>query len=110
MKKLYHSASLLLLVPVILLAGCSGNKTEAKKEQEVVQEVKKPVIIGNETSLLLKDLAENGDYVNSNVFPSLIKASVVHECLDKNIHVIDLRASDKYSKGHIKGSVSKKFE
>jgi len=95
----------------MLLSGCSGNKTEAKKETPVVvQEVKKPVLIGNETALLLKDLKENGDYVNSNVFPSLIKASIVNESLDKNIHVIDIRSSKQFSEGHIKGSVNKRFE
>ena len=36
--------------------GCSGNKTEVKKEAAVVQEVKIPVKVGNETALLLKDL------------------------------------------------------
>ena len=74
------------------------------------QEVKTPVVIGNETSLLLKDLEENGDYVNSQVFPSLIKASIVNESLGKNILVIDLRSSKLFSEGHIKGAVNKKFE
>jgi rhodanese-related sulfurtransferase len=109
--KLIYSLSLIAFPAAMLLTACSGNKTEAKKEATVVvQEVKKPVVIGNETSLLLKDLKENGDYVNSNVFPSLIKASVVHESLYKNIHVIDLRSSKQFSEGHIKGSVNKRFE
>lgn len=66
--------------------------------------------IGNETSLLLKDLEENGDYVNSQVFPSLIKASIVNENLNKNLLVVDLRSSKQFSEGHIKGAVNKKFE
>ena len=94
----------------MILSGCSGNKKEVKTETTVVQEVRKPVIIGTETALLLKDLRENGDYVNSNVFPSLIKASAVHESLDKNIHVIDLRSSKQFSEGHVKGAVNKRFE
>jgi rhodanese-related sulfurtransferase len=60
--------------------------------------------------LLLKDLQENGDYVNSQVYPSLIKASIVRESLDKNILVVDLRSSKQFSEGHIKGAVNKKFE
>lgn len=109
--KLLNSFPLIVLPVAMLLSGCSGNKTEAKKESPViVQEVKKPVVIGIETSLLLKDLKENGDYVNSNVFPSLIKASIVHESLDKNIHIIDLRSAKQFSEGHIKGSVNKRFE
>lgn len=66
--------------------------------------------IGNETSLLLKDLEENGDYVNSQVFPSLIKASIVNENLNKNLLVVDLRSSKQFLEGHIKGAVNKKFE
>ncbi len=110
MKKLLSGLGLVSLILLSVLSGCSRNKTEAKKESVVVTEVKKPVVIGNETLLLLKDLKENGDYVNSNNFPSLIKASIVNESLGKNIHIIDLRSSSKYKEGHIKGSVNKKFE
>jgi rhodanese-related sulfurtransferase len=110
MKKFYYPAYLITLLVILLSTGCSGNRTEVKKQTVIVQEVKKPVVIGNETSLLLKDLMENGDYVNSQVFPSLIKASVVKENLDKNILVIDLRSSKHFSEGHIKGSVNKRFE
>lgn len=90
--------------------GCKSNKPE--KKPEAVQEIKKPVAfsIGNETELLLKDLKENGDYVNSKVFPSLIKASIVNENLGKNILIIDLRSPKQFSEGHIKSAVNKKFE
>jgi hypothetical protein len=54
--------------------------------------VKKPVAIGNETALLLKDLKDNGDYVNSKAYPSLIKASIVNESLGKNILIVDMRS------------------
>ncbi len=108
MKKQHYTIFIISLLIIISSAGCSGNKSNNK--QTVAPETKIPVVIGNETSLLLKDLAENGDYVNSQVYPSLIKASVVHENLDKNMLVIDLRSPDLYAKGHIKGAVSKKFE
>ncbi|MEI8225934.1 MAG: rhodanese-like domain-containing protein [Bacteroidota bacterium] len=110
MQKQYYSIFLISVLTTILLAGCSGNKTEKKQETLPVQEVKTPVAIGNETSLLLKDLEENGDYVNSQVFPSLIKASIVNENLNKNLLVVDLRSSKQFSEGHIKGAVNKKFE
>jgi rhodanese-related sulfurtransferase len=58
---------------------------------------------------LLKDLKENGDYVNSKVFPSLIKASIVNESLGKNILIVDLRSPNQFAEGHIKGAVNKKF-
>jgi rhodanese-related sulfurtransferase len=108
--KLLYSFSLLAFSAAMLVNSCSGNKSEVKKETTVVQEVKKPVVIGNETSLLLKDLKDNGDYVNSIVFPSLIKASIVNESLGKNLLVLDLRSAKQYSEGHISGSVNKRFE
>jgi rhodanese-related sulfurtransferase len=106
---------LLIFVSVFLIlnTGCSGRKTDAKKTSQTpetpVAEVKKPVSVGNETSLLLKDLKENGDYINSKEFPSLIKVSIVHENLGKNILVIDIRPAKDFSEGHIKGAVNKKF-
>ncbi|MDZ7633994.1 MAG: rhodanese-like domain-containing protein [Bacteroidales bacterium] len=51
----------------------------------------------------------NGDYVNSQQFPSLIKASIVKEELGKNNLVIDLRPQEIYSKGHVAGAVSRQF-
>ncbi|NJK94011.1 MAG: hypothetical protein HC905_02950, partial [Bacteroidales bacterium] len=66
--------------------------------------------IGMETQLLLRILEENGDYVNSKDFPSLIKASIVNESLDKNILVVDIRSASDYKKGHIKGAVNKNFK
>jgi rhodanese-related sulfurtransferase len=92
-------------------AGCTGNKSGDKQAPAApVADIKKPLSIGNETSLLLNDLAENGDYVNSQVYPSLIKASAVYESLGKNVLVIDLRSARLFSEGHIEGAVNKNFE
>ena len=110
MKRLYSSFFFLVLLCLFSLSGCKGKKQESKPE--VVSEVAKPmpVKIGNETALLLKDLKENGDYVNSKAYPSLIKASIVQESLGKNILIVDLRPQKQFSEGHIKGAVNKKFE
>jgi rhodanese-related sulfurtransferase len=92
-------------------SGCNGKRAETRKEADpVVNKPVAPVAIGTETALLLKDLKENGDYVNSKVFPSLIKASIVNESLGKNILVVDIRPANQFAQGHIKGSVNKKFE
>jgi rhodanese-related sulfurtransferase len=101
----------LLLISFLLIGRCTGNKTVNNQAPQPVAETGKtnPVSIGNETGLLLKDLKENGDYVNSQVFPSLIKASIVHENLGKNILVIDLRSPKLFSEGHIRGAVNKRF-
>ena len=110
MNKRFFYYSFFLVVSLFFgfLMGCSGKKNENK--QATVAEGQKPVVIGKETSLLLKDLETNGDYVNSQVFPSLIKASIVQESLDKNILVVDIRAPKDFSEGHIKGAVNKRFE
>jgi rhodanese-related sulfurtransferase len=114
MKRQFFNIIFLAAVCVLSLSGCKGKKTESKSENnpETVQNVSKPVAvtIGNETALLLKDLKENGDYVNSKVYPSLIKASVVNESLGKNILIVDIRSKKQFSEGHIKGAVNKKFE
>jgi rhodanese-related sulfurtransferase len=109
MKRQYYPLFFVILLYILAFAGCTGKKTE-NKQQEVVQQVNKPVSIGNETMLLLKDLKENGDYVNSKVFPSLIKASIVNESLGKNILIVDLRSPKQFAEGHIKSAVNKKFE
>jgi rhodanese-related sulfurtransferase len=107
---------LTILLPILSLIfipfnGCTGKKSEKKKENSNVTAVavSQPEI-GKETMLLLKDLEENGDYVNSQFFPSLIKASVVYEELGGRDLIIDLRTPEMFSKGHIKGAVNKKFE
>jgi rhodanese-related sulfurtransferase len=102
---------ILFSVPLLfqlILTGCKGNNPE--KNPETQAKVAEPVSVGNETTLLLKDLVDNGDYVNSQEFPSLIKASLVFENLEKNMLVVDLRTPAAYRSGHIKGSVNKQFE
>jgi rhodanese-related sulfurtransferase len=109
MKK---SFSFFIIVLFLLIAGCSGGKTEnnAASPAETPAVVERQALnIDAETSLLLTDLKESGDYVNSVNFPSLIKASIVHENIGKNMLVIDLRPADQFRAGHIKGAVNKKF-
>jgi rhodanese-related sulfurtransferase len=114
MKKVYSLIFFISISGVILLTGCSGNKTEKKQvasaQEPTKTEVNSPIIISNETALLLKELKDNGNYVNTKEYPSLIKASVVNESLSKNILVIDIRSSKQFNEGHIKGAVNKKFE
>ena len=106
----YFSGAIILILSVVI-ASCSGSTSESKKNPVETPSQPAPVIsVDNETNLLLKDLEENGDYVNSQVFPSLIKASIVHESLEKNILVVDLRDPSKFRAGHIKGAVNKNFE
>ena len=104
-------AALLLLPAIVMLSGCNGKPAEKKPSGPVESgKPKNAVIIGNETTLLLKELEDNGDYVRSKLFPSLIKASVVHESLGQNNLIIDLRPEAEYKAGHIKGALNRKFE
>jgi len=121
MKLRYNFLLTLSVALLLIVSGCSGNKSEkkpgagnvvepAQPEKAVAPAVKASVVIGSETALLLKDLSENGDYVNSQNFPSLIKASIVNQNIGKSQLVIDLRSPKSFSEGHIQGAVSKKFE
>jgi rhodanese-related sulfurtransferase/predicted small lipoprotein YifL len=109
MKSLFKIFVILTLV-LFCLAGCTGRKPENKAVPEPVKQVSQPPVPGNETSLLLIDLETNGDYVNSQQYPSLIKASLVNEGLTGKNLIIDIRTGTQYARGHIKGSVNKKFE
>ncbi len=100
------------LAVLISVAGCAGNGN--KKENSKTSAIqnapqREAIIIDEETKLLLKDLSENGDYVNGRQFPSLIKASVVHDILENNILVIDIRSHQDYSAGHVKGAINKDY-
>jgi rhodanese-related sulfurtransferase len=114
MKKLSYSIICLITLSALFISGCKEKKqaVTTEKLQESAQPASKPadVKVGNETALLLKDFKENGDYVNSKNYPSLIKASIVNESLGKNMLVVDIRTSQQFSMGHIKSAVNKRFE
>lgn len=98
------------LILSLIIAGCGNKSNKTDQGNDSATTDTASITIGMETQLLLKDLEENGDYVNSKDFPSLIKASIVNESLDKNILVVDIRSASEYKKGHIKGAVNKDFK
>jgi rhodanese-related sulfurtransferase len=118
MKRQSILAFILLFSLFISVSGCKGKKPVDKPQVSDQSEIAQPsdkqpapaVKLGEETSLLLKDLRENGNYVNSKEYPSLIKASIVNESIGKNVLIVDLRSPKEYSSGHIKSAVNKKFE
>ena len=110
-NKIVYSFAVILLT-VLLATGCTGNKQVKNNDSktEALSEAASSPVIGQETVILLNDLKERGDYVNSKEYPSLIKATLVNGGLnDKNL-VIDLRPASVFAAGHIKGAVNKKFE
>jgi rhodanese-related sulfurtransferase len=94
----------------LVIPACSGNKSDKKAPEAAKEAEARPApVIGSETNLLLKELEAGGDYVNSQQYPSLIKASLVNDAAAGKNLVIDLRNPADYSSGHIKGAVNKKF-
>jgi len=110
-NKIVYSSSVILLT-VLLTAGCKGKKqiNNPDTAAAAITETAPSPVIGQETILLLNDLKERGDYVNSKEYPSLIKAALVYDGLSGKNLVIDLRPSSAFSGGHIRGAVNKKFE
>jgi rhodanese-related sulfurtransferase len=104
----FKNYALQILVLFFLLTSCSTPGKKEIKDQKTNNS--QPVQVNKEALLLLKHLEATGDYVNSRNFPSLIKASIVNKELGANNHIIDLRAPDQYSRGHIKGAVNLPFE
>lgn len=98
MRRIYF---LLLSVISVTLLSCSGGH---KKPAEAVQA--KPVEINSEAKMLIDYLAQNGDYVNSREFPSMISPEAVNKALSGKTLVIDMRKPEVYAKGHIKGAVN----
>lgn len=93
---------------LIILSGCGGS-SEGKRAAATRQAATPGPVISEEAKLLINYLKENGDYVNSQYFPSLIKASIVHDELGGNNLVIDLRPPQLFAAGHIKGAVNRQF-
>lgn len=90
-----------------ILTSCSGGqKQQVQKVSETQTSVAQPVEINNEAKLLISYLSENGDYVNSRQFPSMISAEATKEALSGKTLVIDMRKADVFAKGHIKGAVN----
>ncbi len=102
-----------LFFGVVLLSflfSCSGSGIKNQQTKENKSEVKpEPVEINAEARAMLNYLIENGDYVNSRNYPSLIKASSVYEELDGNIHIIDIRGPESFKSGHINGAEKVEF-
>jgi rhodanese-related sulfurtransferase len=107
MKGRISSYAFLLALLALFAVSCTGKKSE--KKPEAVKETAVAPPPGEETILLLKELEANGDYVNSQQFPSLIKASIVKDEMEKGNLVIDIRPAEQYAEGRISGAVNKQF-
>jgi len=99
-----------LLLPFLLAIAFSCKPSgENKTVTETAPQQKSATSIASfegSAAILLQQLRDQGDYVNSRQFPSMIKPETVYAGLDANNLIIDLRSADIYNKGHIKGAVN----
>ena len=51
-------------------------------------------------------IEEQGDFINSEIAPAMINASVLVQRLKENVLVIDIRPREGYNKAHIPGAVN----
>ena len=111
MKFLKSTTQIIAVGLIVFFASCSGggNQKEQAEKKANIQVKAEPVEINTEAKALLNYLDEMGDYVNGRNFPSLIKAASVFEEMANNNHIIDLRNSETFAKGHIKGAVNVEF-
>lgn len=85
------------LIILIFLAGCSSEKE--KKDNTEAQ-------MKDKTSELFEFVEQNKAKVFRGVDNYLMEAETVHQLLDSNILIIDLRDPDDFEQGHISGSVN----
>ncbi len=98
----------LFLLFLALVVSCkpSGDRralTDSKTPQDAGPSISQ---FEGPAALLLQQLKNQGDYVNSRQFPSMIKAETVYEELGGNNLVVDLRNHAVFEKGHIKAAVN----
>ncbi len=100
---------ILLFLALVVSCKPSGEKKTGapttKKEQV-------PALSSFEgaAGLLLKQLRDQGDYVNSRQYPSMIKPASVFEELDSNNLIIDIREKALFQAGHIKAALNVPME
>lgn len=100
---MFKKAIYLLLSAFVFMVACTGSSKKSSENGSQAKQSTAPEI-NAESRLLINYLAENGDYVNSREFPSLISPESVKEALDGKTLVIDMRKPEIYAKGHIKGA------
>ena len=98
--KMTHKLLVLSISAVLFFSCQSGSEKKAAGTESRPK---------TEAELLMESLAQNGDYVNSRQFPSMIKAPTLYESLDSSTLVVDIRSPEVFSHGHIKGAVNVQF-
>ncbi len=93
--KIYLKAGSLMLL-VLLLISCSNKGNQQGQASDT-----------KEAAILLQYLEENGDIVNHPSVPFFIDAQEVFDNLKgSNYHVIDVRSTADFTRGHIENAVN----
>lgn len=95
MKTIFKIFQVLLIFSISFISGCLKDVTSPVSG--------KPL---SDNATLLYYLEDNGDYINTDKMPSLIKADEVYSNLNDYL-LIDIRSSEEYSSGHIENAVNK---
>jgi rhodanese-related sulfurtransferase len=106
MENLHKSAALWALLLIALTVPYSCRQPGQAKSSSEVPAGTVVSSFDGAAGMLIDQLQEQGDYVNSRQFPSMIKAQTVYEELGGNIHLIDMRREAYYQQGHIAGAVN----
>jgi len=93
----------------LLLISCSPSgdkKSGSVKSDQTVTTADVLSSFEGQAAVLLQQLRDQGDYVNSRQYPSMIKTATVFEELEMNNLIIDIRSAEGFEKGHIEGAVN----
>ncbi|MFC2115850.1 rhodanese-like domain-containing protein [Bacteroidota bacterium] len=102
-----RSIILALLIIIVSCKSTGNTNTDDNTDPSSVKPAASSInSFEGPAALLLKQLRDQGDYVNSRQFPSMIKPETVFAELDGNNLVIDLRDADGFISGHINKAVN----
>ncbi|MBN2669155.1 MAG: hypothetical protein JXR60_07990 [Bacteroidales bacterium] len=105
MKKINFYLISLLVATLFFFNSC-GNSTNTEATDDAAQT---EVAAVNEAQILVDYLEANGNFINSDNVPAMIKATEVHENLENPKYlVVDIRKANDFAKGHIANAVNVK--
>ncbi len=106
--KIFPIIVLFILSQVYLSCRTEPKPAHNSEDQTVKQDIQKEKQV-DEFNVLVEYLAKNGDFINSPYCPAMIDAKTVHENLNNNFLILDIRKPEHFEQGHIKGAKNVKY-